>query len=84
MTTERLRAVIRLAPFGIAWQHIFSEVHTSPGNILATVVLRRHVALLGPEAGLAFSEEVARGLREPDGRLVIDYVRLNMQARRPA
>jgi len=52
-------------------------------RFLATVVLRRHVALLGPDAGLAFSQEVARRLREPDGRMVIDYVRLNMQARRP-
>ena len=53
-------------------------------QFLATVVLRRHIALLGAERGRAFSEEVARRLRAPDGRMVIDYVRLNMQARRPA
>jgi len=53
-------------------------------EFLATVVLRRHVALLGPVAGRVFSHEVAARLVEPDGRVVVDYVRLNLQARRPA
>ena len=53
-------------------------------EFLATVVLRRQVALLGAPAGREFCREVARRLREPDGRTVIDYVRLNLQARRPA
>ena len=52
-------------------------------EFLAAVVLRRHVPLLGPERGAAYCREVAEGLLEPDGRMVIDYVRLNMQARRP-
>lgn len=52
-------------------------------EFLAAVVLRRHVAALGPERGAAYCREVAERLLEPDGRMVIDYVRLNMQARRP-
>ena len=52
-------------------------------EFLAAVVLRRHVALLGPERGAALCRAVAERLLEPDGRMVIDYVRLNLQARRP-
>ena len=52
-------------------------------EFLAAVVLRRHVPLLGPERGAAYCREVAERLLEPDGRMVIDYVRLNMRARRP-
>ena len=52
-------------------------------EFLATVVLRRHAALLGPERGAALCRAVAERLIEPDGRMVIDYVRLNLQARRP-
>lgn len=52
-------------------------------EFLAAVVLRRHVGLLGPERGAALCRAVAARLLEPDGRMVIDYVRLNLQARRP-
>ena len=49
-------------------------------TFLRTVVLGSHVARLPPEARDAFVHEVAEGLAEP----VIDYVRLNILARRGA
>jgi trans-aconitate 2-methyltransferase len=52
-------------------------------EFLAAVVLRRQFALLGPERGASLCRAVADRLLEPDGRMVIDYVRLNLQARRP-
>jgi trans-aconitate 2-methyltransferase len=47
-------------------------------TFLRTVVLGEHVARLPPEARDAFVREVADGVGEP----VIDYVRLNVTARR--
>jgi trans-aconitate 2-methyltransferase len=56
----------------------------APGaEFLATVVLRHHIRLLGPETGARYARAVAERLVDGDGRVVIDYVRLNMQARRP-
>jgi trans-aconitate 2-methyltransferase len=52
-------------------------------EFLATVVLRHHIRLLGPGTGARYARAVAERLRDGDGRVVIDYVRLNMQARRP-
>ncbi len=53
-------------------------------DFLATVVLRHHLERLAPELRAPFAEDVAALLRAPDGRIVLDYVRLNMEARRPA
>ncbi len=53
-------------------------------EFLATVVLRQHLALLPPDRRAPFAEEVAALCTLPDGRVEIDYVRLNMEARRPA
>jgi trans-aconitate 2-methyltransferase len=47
---------------------------------LETVCLREHLATLPPEERLAFAEAVAAAMPAP----VIDYVRLNMVARRAA
>jgi trans-aconitate 2-methyltransferase len=55
----------------------------SGAEFLATVVLRHHVRLLGPETGARLARAVAERLVDGDGRVVVDYVRLNMQARRP-
>ncbi len=45
---------------------------------LATVVLGTHIARLGPEAGAQLARDVAARMDEP----LIDYVRLNVDARR--
>ena len=48
------------------------------------MVLRHHLELLEPELRAPYAEEVTGLLRGPDGQVVLDYVRLNMEARRPA
>jgi trans-aconitate 2-methyltransferase len=53
-------------------------------EFLATVVLRRHLELLPEELRAPFTREVAARLAGPDGAVTVDYVRLNMEARRPA
>jgi trans-aconitate 2-methyltransferase len=53
-------------------------------DFLATVVLRTHLERLEPALRGPYAEEVAALLRGPDGRVVLDYVRLNMEGRRPA
>lgn len=53
-------------------------------EFLATVVLRHHLALLPADQRGPFAGEVAALCALPDGRVEIDYVRLNMEARRPA
>lgn len=53
-------------------------------EFLSTAVVRLHLERLPQELRAPFAREVAeRRLRE-DGAVVIDYVRLNMEARRPA
>lgn len=52
-------------------------------EFLATVVLRHHLARLDPGDRGPFASEVAALCALPDGRVEIDYVRLNMEARRP-
>lgn len=52
-------------------------------DFLSTVVLRHHLEALAPELRVPYAEEVAAAIRGPDGRIVLDYVRLNMEARRP-
>lgn len=48
-------------------------------EFLQTVCLREHLGTLSPGERQAFAQRVAQEMREP----VIDYVRLNMVARRP-
>lgn len=52
-------------------------------EFLATVVLRRHLDLLDEDLRPGFAREVAARCARPDGSVEIDYVRLNMEARRP-
>jgi trans-aconitate 2-methyltransferase len=52
-------------------------------EFLATVVLRRHLELLDEDLRAPFAREVATRCARPDGGVEIDYVRLNMEARRP-
>ena len=55
-------------------------------EFLSTVVLRHHLERLDPGLREAFSRAVADRLAasDPDGRVVLDYVRLNLEAVRPA
>jgi trans-aconitate 2-methyltransferase len=84
-TVERLRRA------GFDEAHAWLEdapVHfadaASGAEFLATVVLRHHLERLEPDAGRAFAAEVAGLCLLPDGRMEIDYVRLNLEGRRPA
>lgn len=52
-------------------------------EFLATVVLRCHLECLPDELREPFAREVASRIADRDGRVVIDYVRLNMEARAP-
>jgi trans-aconitate 2-methyltransferase len=54
------------------------EVGTPLVDFLETVCLREHLATLPPEQRRHFTEQVAAAMPEP----VIDYVRLNIVARR--
>jgi trans-aconitate 2-methyltransferase len=52
-------------------------------SFLRTVVLRHHVERLPPALAGPYVREVVRRLQEPDGTITLDYVRLNLEARRP-
>jgi trans-aconitate 2-methyltransferase len=54
-------------------------------EFLGTVVLRHHLELLPPELRAPFARAVAErcAADDPGGRVVLDYVRLNLEARRP-
>jgi trans-aconitate 2-methyltransferase len=52
-------------------------------EFLATVVLRHHLERLPPGVRAPFAREVAARRLQPDGRVAVDYVRLNLEARRP-
>ena len=54
------------------------------GDFLRTVVVRTHAELMPAEMADAFAREIARRSAGPDGTVTVDYVRLNMEARRPA
>ena len=53
-------------------------------EFLATVVLRHHLERLPDDLRAPFARAVAARRTRPDGRVEIDYVRLNLEARRPA
>ena len=67
------------------WLH---DEHTEFGSVeelsrfLKTAVLRPHLAVLPPARREPFAAAVAERIAER-GRLVVDYVRLNMLAARP-
>lgn len=51
---------------------------------LRTIILRSHAAVLPENERIPFTEAVAGRVAAHEGPLLIDYVRLNMLARRPA
>jgi trans-aconitate 2-methyltransferase len=53
-------------------------------EFLATVVLRHHLDLLPEDLRPGVAREVAARCARPDGSVEIDYVRLNIEARRAA
>jgi trans-aconitate 2-methyltransferase len=59
----------------------FDDVDAA-AEFLMTVVLRHHVEPLPHEERLPFAREVAER-RADEGRVLIDYIRLNMEATRP-
>lgn len=63
-----------------------AEVHLAAGaeaeRYLSTVVLRDHLARLPEGDREGFTRAVAQRLRTPDGRVRLDYVRLNVDATR--
>jgi trans-aconitate 2-methyltransferase len=61
----------------------FDDV-AAAGEFLRTVVVRTHSELMAPDTADAFAREVARRSADADGTVTVDYVRLNMEARRPA
>ena len=54
------------------------------GEFLRTVVVRTHAELMPAGTADAFAREIARRSARRDGTVTVDYVRLNMEARRPA
>jgi trans-aconitate 2-methyltransferase len=74
---ERARAWLEEAPAP------FDDVGAA-AEFLATVVVRHHLERLPPGLGAAFAREVAARRADEGGRVVLDYVRLNLEARRPA
>lgn len=57
---------------------------TAEGAVfLATVVLRHHLDRLPEDLRAPYAQAVAQRRTRPDGRVEIDYVRLNLEARRP-
>ena len=48
------------------------------------MVLRHHLDLLPEDLRPGFARDVAARCARPDGSVEIDYVRLNMEARRAA
>lgn len=82
--------VARLALTGFedarAWLEPAPAVFATVGEgaeFLTTVVLRHHLERLPAELRAPFAREVATLRRRPDGAVEIDYVRLNLEARRP-
>jgi trans-aconitate 2-methyltransferase len=80
-TEERLRAT------GFAdvrcWLEEIPVTPDDPIGYLRTIILGQHVERLGDDLGMAFVHEVAEGLGFP-GSVTLDYVRLNISARRPS
>ena len=82
-----------LARAGFVEAHAGLEAATTPftspdeaAEFLATVVLRHHLERLEPGLRVPFARAVAerRAADDPEGRVVLDYVRLNLEGLRPA
>lgn len=83
---EETVARLRAAGFedARAWlQEATALLEVDAEDFLATVVLRHHVELLPDGLRAPYVAEVAGRIRDGEGRVVLDYVRLNLEARRP-
>lgn len=65
------------------WLEEIPVTPDDPIGYLRTIILGQHVERLGEDLGMAYVHEVAEGLGFPRP-VVLDYVRLNISARRPA
>lgn len=69
-----------------AWLETDPAVFDTPEEgavFLSTVVLRLHLERLPADLRAPFARAVAGRRTRPDGRVELDYVRLNLEARRP-
>lgn len=87
-TAEDTAARLRGAGFAGARAWLEEAPAVLPGldlgaEFLSTAVLRLHLGRLPGELRGPFAREVAQRRLREDGAVVIDYVRLNMEARRP-
>lgn len=83
-TPEETERRMRAAGFGDVrcWLEDVPITPEDPIGYLRTIILGQHVERLGDDLGMAFVHEVAEGLGFP-GPVTLDYVRLNISARRP-
>ncbi|HVT77150.1 MAG TPA: methyltransferase [Acidimicrobiales bacterium] len=83
-TPQDTEARLRAAGFTAVrcWLEEIPVVPDDPIAYLRTIILGPHVERLGDDLGMAFVHEVAEGLGFP-GKVTLDYVRLNISARRP-
>jgi trans-aconitate 2-methyltransferase len=83
-TPEETEARLRNAGFVDArcWLEEVPVTPEDPIGYLHTIILGPHVQRLGDDLGMAYVHEVAEGLGYP-GKVTLDYVRLNISARRP-
>jgi trans-aconitate 2-methyltransferase len=81
-TAEDTEVVLKGAGFEDVrcWLQAKNVKPTEPIPFLRTVTLGPHLQRLPEELRDPFVEEIAAGMGEP---LVLDYVRLNIEARRP-
>jgi trans-aconitate 2-methyltransferase len=83
-TPEETEQRLRAAGFTDVrcWLEEIPVTPEDPITYLRTIILGHHVERLGDDLGMAFVHEVAEGLGYP-GMVTLDYVRLNISARRP-
>jgi len=82
-TPEQTEKRLDVAGFvdGRCWLEEIPVRPDDPIGYLRTIILGQHVERLGDELGMAYVQEVAEGLGFP-GVVTLDYVRLNISARR--
>jgi trans-aconitate 2-methyltransferase len=83
-TPEQTEERLRTAGFveSHCWLEEIPVTPEDPVGYLRTIILGQHVERLGEDLGMAYVHEVAEGLGYP-GPVTLDYVRLNISARRP-
>jgi trans-aconitate 2-methyltransferase len=83
-STEQTEQRLRGAGFVDArcWLEEIPVTPDDPIGYLRTIILGQHVERLGDDLGMAYVHEVAGGLGFPRP-VTLDYVRLNISARRP-